>query len=85
VYSLNPGLTEMLTKERLAELSRRGGHGQRARSGFRTLRSFRNAAGWALVEIGLRLAVPRRGTAPRRSVVRRRSAVRSHAAVPVAR
>ncbi len=48
------------------------------------LTSVRKAAGWALVEIGLRLAVPRRGLAPGGSAVQGRSATGRGTGVTVA-
>ena len=48
------------------------------------LTSVRKAAGWALVEIGLRLAVPRRRLVPGGSAVRGRGATRRKAGVTVA-
>jgi hypothetical protein len=62
---MNPSLTQALAAEHLRELDR-----QRARAGHRGVRrpghrSARQAAGWLLVGLGLRLAVPRRPlTAP---------------------
>jgi hypothetical protein len=64
VYSLNPALIEMLAKERAAELARRPVQSLRPGPASRRSGSLRTAAGWAMVEIGLRLAVPRRGTGP---------------------
>ena len=73
MYSLNPTMTEMLTKQRVSELSsqialsRPRGlvEGERAkRERLYRLRSVRKATGWALVELGLRLAVPRRSAVP---------------------
>ncbi len=61
MYSLNPALTEMLANQRAAELSRQAAHPLRPGPGSRRSGSFRTATGWALIEIGLRLAVPRRG------------------------
>ena len=84
MYSLNPTMTEMLTKQRVSELSsqmsvsrRRLPAGQELpeTATLPRLRSVRKAAGWALVEIGLRLAVPRRGTAPVVSAVPRGTTV----------
>ena len=49
------------------------------------LTSVRKAAGWALVEIGLRLAVPRRRPVPGGSAVQGRSATRRKTGVTVAR
>jgi hypothetical protein len=61
VYSLNPALTEMVAKQRAAELSRQSRHSDRPRPTMGRLGSFKKATGWALVEIGLRLALPRPG------------------------
>jgi hypothetical protein len=85
VYSLNPGLTEMLAKERSADLSRQAAlvHRSENRSGKR--RSLKKAAGWALVDIGLHLAVPRHGAGPRPAVVRRRRLTPSRTPVRVVR
>jgi hypothetical protein len=49
------------------------------------LTSVRKAAGWALVEIGLRLAVPRRRLMPAGSAVQGPSATRRRRGVTVAR
>jgi hypothetical protein len=67
VYSLNPAVTEMLTTDRLVEIQRQTAQRRQARPVPRGRPSFRKAAGWALVEIGLRLAVPRRTVVPGRS------------------
>jgi hypothetical protein len=75
MYSLNPAMTEMLTDERIADLRRPKGLRQ-SRPSFGSLRSLKKATGWALVEMGLRLAVPRRTLRGRRAVARRRAAVR---------
>ena len=75
MYSLSPTMTEMLTKQRVSELSsqtalsrpRGPAEGERAkRERLYRLRSVRKATGWALVDLGLRLAVPRRSAVPRR-------------------
>jgi hypothetical protein len=71
VYSLIPTMSEILTNQRVDEIRReaarsraaqcrpgRMSEGNVARQG--RLGSARKATGWALVEIGLRLAVPRR-------------------------
>ena len=66
MYSLNPTMTEMLTNQRVDEMGRRAAQCRRARlsrgsaSSKGRLGAARKATGWALVEIGLRLAVPRR-------------------------
>jgi hypothetical protein len=84
VYSLNPTMTEMLAKQRLSELSgqmapswrRRLAEGERRkRERLYRLRSVQKATGWALVEIGLRLAVPRRHVVPGVSAVHGASTV----------
>jgi hypothetical protein len=91
VYSLNPTMTEMLTKQRVSELSsqialsRRSGlaEGERAkRERLFRLRSVRKATGWALVELGLRLAVPRRRAVPGAHAVPGANAVRGRSTVP---
>lgn len=83
MYSLNPTMTEMLANQRVDEMSRRVAQCRRARlsrgsaSSRGRLHSVRKAAGWALVEIGLRLAVPRRSRARGgRAVLDRRTAAR---------
>jgi hypothetical protein len=60
VYSLNPALTEMLANERAADLNREAASSLRVGPKSRRPSSVRTAAGWAMVEIGLRLAVPGR-------------------------
>jgi hypothetical protein len=66
VYSLNPTMTEMLTNQRVDEIGRQAAQCRLARlsrgraPSRERLGSARKATGWALVEIGLRLAVPRR-------------------------
>jgi hypothetical protein len=60
MYSLNPGLTEMLANERIADLGRDRAAIRPSRPSFDRLRWLKNAAGWALVEVGLRLVVSRR-------------------------
>jgi hypothetical protein len=58
----NPDLVQALARDHLAELRRaaqrsgRGRHGNRRRSIFL---ASRQATGWLLVDLGLRLAVPR--------------------------
>jgi hypothetical protein len=97
VYSLNPTVTEMLTKQRVDDISRHtarcrrhqpsgaglasGGELPRARKP----RSVRRATGWALVEIGLRLAVPRRTLVTGGSALPGQRGARRNAAVRVAR
>ncbi len=76
MYSLNPGLSEMLANERIGDLRRDGAGLRPSRPGFGRLRTLRNATGWALVEVGLRLAVPRRVRDDRRVAARRRPTVR---------
>jgi hypothetical protein len=76
MYSLNPGLSEMLANGRIADLNRDGAGLRLSRPSFGRLRSVRNATGWALVEVGLRLAVPRRSHDGRRAIVRQHTAVR---------
>ena len=92
MYSLNPTMTEMLTKQRVSELSRqtvlsrprRPAEGERAkRERLYRLRSARKATGWALVELGLRLAVPRRSAAPGGHAVPGANAVHGRNTVPV--
>jgi hypothetical protein len=104
VYSLNPALTEMLTTDRQAEIQRQATQRQatrrqamqrrRPRPSSGRVRSLRKATGWALVEIGLRLAVPRRTSIARtgiarrsiaRSTTARRGIDRRQSALPVAR
>jgi hypothetical protein len=91
VYSLNPTMTEMLTKQRVSELTsqiapswRRGLiEGELAkRDRLYRLRSVQKAAGWALVELGLRLAVPRRSGRPGAHALPGADAVRSRNTVP---
>ena len=84
MYSLNPALTEMLAKQRAAELSRQSRHSDRPRPTTGRLGSFKKATGWALVEIGLRLAVPRRGPIRHRPPVSEAGAVGGPAPVRVA-
>jgi hypothetical protein len=94
VYSLNPAVTEMLTTDRLAEIHRQAAQCRRPRPASGRAGSLRRATGWALVEVGLRLAVPRRtivgrpGTARRNIAghsIDRRSFDRRQSAIPVAR
>ena len=75
MYSLNPTMTEMLTQQRVSELSsqialsRRSGRAERElakKERLYRLHSLQKATGWALVELGLRLALPRRSAVPRR-------------------
>ena len=91
MYSLNPTMTEMLTKQRVSELSsqialsqRRGlVEGELAKGErLHRLRSVQKATGWALVELGLRLAVPRRHDVPGTHVVPGANAVRGRNTVP---
>ncbi len=73
MYSLNPAVTEMLTRNRQIEMQRQAAQRRQPRPVPGGRRSFRKAAGWALVEIGLRLAVPRRIELPHRTELPRRS------------
>jgi hypothetical protein len=91
VYSLNPTMTEMLTKQRVSELSsqialsqRRGlVEGELAKGErLHRLRSVQKATGWALVELGLRLAVPRRSAVPPAHAVPGANAGRGRNTVP---
>jgi hypothetical protein len=85
VYSLNPALTEMLAKERVADLNRCSGEQRRlVRLNSGRLGSVKRAAGWALVEVGLRLAVPRHGV-PSGRPSRGPAAAGCPSAAPVAR
>lgn len=61
MYSLNPWMTENLTNDRVAELNRHAAQSKRRRSSGARRPSIRHATGWALVELGLRIAVRRRG------------------------
>ena len=71
MYSLNPAVTEMLTTDRLAEIQRQATQCRRPRRASGRTRSLRRAMGWALVEMGLRLAVPHRTVVARRSIASR--------------
>ena len=64
MYSFNPAMAEMLTNERVAELKGQGMACARHPHQLHRLRSLRHRTGWALVEIGLRLALPRRSAVP---------------------
>jgi hypothetical protein len=75
MYSLNPALTEMLANERQADLRRQTAGPRRPSPPSGRVRSLRKATGWALVELGLRLAVPRRSREGRRVVARQHTAV----------
>jgi hypothetical protein len=70
MYSLNPGLTEALANERIADLRRHGAGSRQSTPSFGRLRTLKKATGWALVEVGLRLALPRRSLDGRRGVAR---------------
>jgi hypothetical protein len=91
VYSLSPTMTEMLTKQRVSELSsqialsRQRGlvEGEPAKGErLHRLRSVQKATGWALVELGLRLAVPRRTAVPAAHAVPGANAGRGRNTVP---
>ena len=91
MYSLNPTMTEMLTNQRVDEIGRHAAQCRRARlsresvSSRERLGSARKATGWALVEIGLRLAVPRRRQAGDGSAVLDHSAATRKTDFQVAR
>ena len=70
-------------RETMASGANASNRGNPSNSG--KLTSVRKAAGWALVEIGLRLAVPRRRLVPAGSAVQGRSATRRRRGVTVAR
>lgn len=76
MYSFNPGLSEMLAKERMADLRSQGAGSRQSSPSFGRLRSLRKATGWALVEVGLHLAVPRRKVDAGRVGARQRATVR---------
>jgi hypothetical protein len=76
MYSLSPGLSEMLANERIADLSRDRAALRPSRPSFGRLRTFRIVTGWTLVAVGLRLAVPRRNRDDCRDAARRYTTVR---------
>ncbi len=79
MYSLNPAVTEMLTRNRQIEMHRQAAQRRQPRPVPGGGRSFRKAAGWALVEIGLRLAVPHRTVVgPHRQSIRPHRASAPH-------
>ena len=91
MYSLNPTMTEMLTQQRVSELSsqialsRRSGRAERElakKERLYRLHSLQKATGWALVELGLRLALPRRSAVPGARAVSGANAVRGRNTVP---
>lgn len=57
--SQNPALVEALAKDRLAELHQATRRCRRETRPRRVIRAARNETGWLLVDLGLRLAVPR--------------------------
>jgi hypothetical protein len=77
MYSLSPGLTAMLANERIADLGRERAAFRLPRPSFDRLRWLRNATGWALVEVGLRLVISRRSPDNRGVVSRQRTLVRA--------
>jgi hypothetical protein len=58
----NPALVEALVRDRVAELRRSAGadaRSRRAKRPHRAVKAARQTTGWLLVDMGLRLAVPR--------------------------
>ena len=61
----NPALAQALAKDRVAELRQAAEAGNRERRHMprvRVIQAARRGTGWLLVDVGLRLAVPHRGT-----------------------
>jgi hypothetical protein len=81
MYPINPGLAGALANDHVAEL-RRSAANRAIRAELPRQRSLRRKAGWFLVSLELRLALPRhsvlhRSVLPGRSPFVRRSVVRA--------
>jgi hypothetical protein len=56
----NPALVRAMARDRVVELQQAAGPAPRGRRARRAPSTIRRATGWLLVDVGLRLALPRR-------------------------